>query len=270
MCEGVSVTAALCEDMSAFCEWDENRCWSSVGGEPCPEDDAAVADFAAAKAKASLDAVVVGVTDPDALTAARLLGAAAIGGASSVTRVRMVVSANTEREACDEKFVEMGLEKETQAACVASVAGNGRRLAATNFDVTMFINPLAVSADAIDSAMRRLERAGVAATREDVDPTTELATVPGVNAAALQTFAVDAALAAETNGGGDAGEASGDGNEAGSGSSTTHPRPPPPPMPPAPPRQLVLDDDSGATGRLAMAISAVAMTAVAAAGVLAA
>ena len=258
VCEGVSVTAALCEDMSAFCEWDDNRCWSSVGGEPCPEDDAAVADFAAAKAKASLDAVVAGVTDPDALTTARLLGAAAIGGASSVTRVRMVVSANTKREACDEKFVEMGLEKETQVACVASVAGNGRRLAATNFNVTMFINPLAVSADAIESAMSRLERAGVAATREDVDPTTELATVPGVNAAALQTFAVDAALAAETNENGDAGEASGDGDEAGSGSSAARPRPPPPPMPPAPPRQLVLDDDSGARGRLAMAMSAVA------------
>ena len=265
MCEGVSVTAALCEDMSAFCEWDENRCWSSVGGEPCPEDDAAVADFAAAKAKASLDAVVAGVTDPDALTAARLLGAAAIGGASSVPRVRMVVSANTEREACDEKFVEMGLEKETQAACVASVAGNGRRLAATNFDVTMFINPLAVSADAIDSAMSRLERAGVAATREDVDPTAELATVPGVNAAALQTFAADAALAAETNGGGDAGEASGDGDEANSGSSAARTRPPPPPMPPAPPRQLVLDDDSGARVETsnAIAIAAVAAAALA-------
>ena len=38
-CEGVDINEDMCRSMP-YCEWDDGLCWSAVGPNPCPDDDA--------------------------------------------------------------------------------------------------------------------------------------------------------------------------------------------------------------------------------------
>ena len=43
-CEGNEIDEHACAAIGPFCEWDENKCWSAVGPDPCPTDFGDVAD----------------------------------------------------------------------------------------------------------------------------------------------------------------------------------------------------------------------------------
>ena len=143
---------------------------------------------------------------------AKLLADAAISGAP-VRKMTATLTATTPDDACATWFSTAGLSPDS-GACVASVApptANTRRrlllslrgsrhlrrnLAQTTsaaYDVDVFFDSTTIDVAKLDDAVASLTQSGVAVEYvQEVDPVQELKTIPGVDASAVEDFAVDA------------------------------------------------------------------------------
>ena len=142
---------------------------------------------------------------------AKLLADAAISGAP-VRKMTATLTATTPDDACATWFSTAGLSPDS-GACVASVAppaantrrrlllslrgSRGRRnLAQTTsaaYDVDVFFDSTTIDVAKLDDAVASLTQSGVAVEYvQEVDPVQELKTIPGVDASAVEDFAVDA------------------------------------------------------------------------------
>ena len=142
---------------------------------------------------------------------AKLLADAAISGAP-VRKMTATLTAATPNDACATWFSTAGLSPDS-GACVASVkqpaantrrrlllfsrkSSRGRRLAQTTsaaYDVDVFFDSTTINVAKLDEAVAALTQSGVAVEYvEKVDPVQELKTIPGVDASAVEDFAVDA------------------------------------------------------------------------------
>ena len=96
-----------------------------------------------------------------------------------------------------------------------------RRLAQSTYDVTVFVSPVVVDDATFNAAVASLEAVDIVVTKTEVNPTTELRNIPGVNSALLASFEEDAEEAAEAT--------------TALNAHLATVTPPPPPSPPSPP-----------------------------------
>ena len=91
-------------------------------------------------------------------------------------------------------------------ACDAAVSTSKRRrlLAITAYDVTVFVSPATVDETELAAALESLAAEGITATPTETDPIEELGAIPGIDDSRLESFAADAAVAAEAEGSSDA------------------------------------------------------------------
>lgn len=172
----------------------------------------AAADEKKAKATATRDTVLQSIPDEKLKEKAKLLADAAISGAP-VRKMTATLTATTPDDACATWFSTAGLSPDS-GACVASVAPptantrrrlllslrgslRGRRnLAQTTsaaYDVDVFFDSTTIDVAKLDDAVASLTQSGVAVEYvQEVDPVQELKTIPGVDASAVEDFAVDA------------------------------------------------------------------------------
>jgi len=160
--------------------------------------------------------VLQSIPDEKLKEKAKLLADAAISGAP-VRKMTASLTAATSDDACATWFSTAGLSPDS-GACVASVkqpaantrrrlllfsrkSSRGRRLAQTTsaaYDVDVFFDSTTIDVAKLDEAVAALTQSGVAVEYvEKVDPVQELKTIPGVDASAVEDFAVDAKEAAE-------------------------------------------------------------------------
>ena len=176
------------------------------------EEKKAAADEKKAKATATRDTVLQSIPDEKLKEKAKLLADAAISGAP-VRKMTATLTATTPDDACATWFSTAGLSPDS-GACVASVAPptantrrrlllslrgslRGRRnLAQTTsaaYDVDVFFDSTTIDVAKLDDAVASLTQSGVAVEYvQEVDPVQELKTIPGVDASAVEDFAVDA------------------------------------------------------------------------------
>ena len=175
------------------------------------EEKKAAADEKKAKATATRDTVLQSIPDEKLKEKAKLLADAAISGAP-VRKMTATLTAATPDDACATWFSTAGLSPDS-GACVASVkqpaanarrrlllfsrkSSRGRRLAQTTsaaYDVDVFFDSTTIDVAKLDEAVAALTQSGVAVEYvEKVDPVQELKTIPGVDASAVEDFAVDA------------------------------------------------------------------------------
>ena len=118
-----------------------------------------------------------------------------------------------------------------------STSRRWRLVADTAYDVTVFMSPATVDETTLAAALESLAAEGVTATPTEIDPIEELGAISGIDASSLESFAVDAAVAAEAT-------------AAASEAETTWippPTTPPPPEPSiSPPPPVLIEDDSSA------------------------
>jgi hypothetical protein len=128
---------------------------------------------------------------------AKLFAETAIAGLK-VKKIAMALTAENADVACDQAFSEMKLDA-SLGACDAAVSTSKRRrlLAITAYDVTVFVSPATVDETELAAALERLAAEGVTATSTETDPIEELGAIPGIDDSSLESFAVDAAVAAE-------------------------------------------------------------------------
>jgi len=188
-------------------------------------------------AEVSRDALLADISDESTRAKAKLLADAAIAGVK-VRKVAMALTAETGDVACAQAFLKMQLDA-SLGACDASVSTSRRRrlVADTAYDVTVFMSPATVDETTLAAALESLAAEGVTATSTENDPIEELRAIPGIDATGLDSFAMDAAVAAEAT-------------AAASEAETTWvppPTMPPPPEPPvSPPPPVLVEDDSSA------------------------
>ena len=253
VCEAPNLTQLEC-GLHRYCEWDSNRCWSSVGSQPCPctaaadcpegecvdtqcvpapesESEPASGSASDERVAASIDALVDTISDPDDKRKAKLLAVAVAAGAT-VPRLKMTRNAASEDAACEDAFAKMQVSPDVGICEVLRT--HVRRLLAgnLNYDLSVLLDPTEVDETELQVALSNLQTAGVSATNDRVEPAVELAEIPGMDADALASFeaAVEEAAAEEEE------------EESAAEAS-------PPPPPPQPPRVLVADDESGAERR---------------------
>jgi hypothetical protein len=188
-------------------------------------------------AEVSRDALLADISDESTRAKAKLLADAAIAGVK-VKKVAMALTAETGDEACAQAFLKMRLDA-SLGVCDASVSTSRRRrlVADIAYDVTVFMSPATVDETTLAAALESLAAEGVTATSTETDPIEELRAIPGIDATGLDSFAVDAAVAAEAT-------------AAASEAETTWvppPTMPPPPEPPvSPPPPVLVEDNSSA------------------------
>ena len=204
---------------------------SSVGGM------VANAEAKTEVAEVSRDALLADISDESTRAKAKLLADAAIAGVK-VKKVAMALTAETGDVACAQAFLKMRLDA-SLGVCDASVSTSRRRrlVADIAYDVTVFMSPATVDETTLAAALESLAAEGVTATSTETDPIEELRAIPGIDATGLDSFAVDAAVAAEAT-------------AAASEAETTWvppPTMPPPPEPPvSPPPPVLVEDNSSA------------------------
>ena len=186
----------------------------------------AAAEAKTASAKASRDSLLEDVVDEKAKMKATLLADAAIAGVK-VMRVAMALITQSDDAACDQAFSKMRLDASDGACDVSnpSSADEKRRrrlFADAARDVTVLVNPVSVNASKLTEALENLAAEGIAATTTETDPMEALRAIPGMDATLVESFATDAAAAAE---------ATAAANQA---VMRTPPPSPPPPSPPPP------------------------------------
>ena len=186
-----------------------------------------VADAAAKTAEALVtrDALLAGIGDETTKAKAKLLADAAIAGVN-VTKLSMVLTAETKDAACAQAFSKMQLDAGLGACDVDVAVTRRRRLSApsnTAYDVTVLVSPVTVDAATLATALGNLAAESVTATSTETDPTEELRLIPGIDAASVESFALDAADAAKST------------SAATVAETTWVPPSPPPPSPPSSP-----------------------------------
>ena len=122
---------------------------------------------------------------------------AAIAGLK-VNKIAMALTAENADVACGQAFSKMQLEA-SLGACDAAVSTSKRRrlLAVTAYDVTVFVSPATVDETELAAALESLAAEGITATPTETDPIEELGAIPGIDDSSLESFSVDAAVAAE-------------------------------------------------------------------------
>jgi hypothetical protein len=193
-------------------------------------------------AEVSRDALLADISDGSTRAKAKLLADAAIAGVK-VKKVAMALTVETGDVACAQAFSKMQLDA-SLGACDAAVSTSRRRrlVADIAYDVTVFVTPATVDETTLAASLESLAAAGITATSTETDPIEELRAIPGIDASSLESFAVDAAEAAE---------ATAAASEAETQvllpppppSSPPQPPPSPPPSPPPPPNRLIFGDD---------------------------
>jgi hypothetical protein len=186
----------------------------------------AAAEAKTASAKASRDSLLEDVVDEKAKMKATLLADAAIAGVK-VMRVAMALITQSDDAACDQAFSKMRLDASDGACDVSnpSSADEKRRrrlFADAARDVTVLVNPVSVNASKLTEALENLAAEGIAATTTETDPMEALRAIPGMDATLVESFATDAAAAAEAT------------SAANQAVMRTPPPSPPPPSPPPP------------------------------------
>ncbi len=148
-------------------------------------------------AEVSRDALLADISDESTRAKAKLLADAAIAGVK-VRKVAMALTAETGDVACAQAFLKMQLDA-SLGACDASVSTSRRRrlVADTAYDVTVFMSPATVDETMLAATLESLAAEGLTATSTENDPIEELRAIPGIDASSLESFAVDAAVAAE-------------------------------------------------------------------------
>ena len=203
-----------------------------------------------AKAQASRDEMLDGITDPKARKKAKILADAAIAGVP-VKKLRLPMTASSADEACDDALETMQID-ENLASCEADA--NGRRRLAASYSVSVYVNPEEVSETALQEAIDNLDAAGIAAFTSDEDPVAVLKEVPGVDASALSAFEADADAAVEAEAVVEAEEAESEAEDEEAGAV------PPPPEPPPGPVILVDDEYASARQRKWFTVSALVVS----------
>ena len=214
------------------------------------------AEAKAEVAEVSRDALLADISDESTRAKAKLLADAAIAGVK-VKKVAMALTAETGDVACAQAFSKMQLDV-SLGACDAAVSTSRRRrrlVADIAYDVTVFMSPATVDETTLAVALESLAAAGVTVTSTETDPIEELRAIPGIDATGLESFAVDAAVAAEAT-------------AAARESETTWvpppPMPPPPEPPASPPPPVLVEDDSSAwratVNALVLCVIAVVLT----------
>ena len=187
-------------------------------------------------AKVSRDALLADIGDESTRAKAKLLADAAIAGLK-VKKVAMALTAESGDVACAQAFLKMQLDA-SLGACDAAVSTSRRRrlVADTAYDVTVFVSPATVDEMTLAAALESLATEGITATSSETDPIEELRAIPGIDASGLDSFAVDAAVAAEATA------------AASEAETTLVPPPPmpPPPEPPVSPPPVLAEDESSA------------------------
>ena len=188
-------------------------------------------------AEVSRDALLADISDESTRAKAKLLADAAIAGVK-VKKVAMALTAESGDVACGQAFSKMQLDA-SLGACDAAVSTSRRRrlVADTAYDVTVFVSPATVDEKTLAAALESLAAEGVTATSTETDPVEELGAIPGIDASSLDSFAVDAAVAAE---------ATTAAREAETTWVPPPPMPPPPDPPVSPPPPVLVEDDSSA------------------------
>ena len=144
----------------------------------------------------------------------------------NVTKLSMVLTAETKDAACAQAFSKMQLDAGLGACDVDVAVTRRRRLSApsnTAYDVTVLVSPVTVDAATLATALGNLAAESVTATSTETDPTEELRLIPGIDAASVESFALDAADAAKST------------SAATVAETTWVPPSPPPPSPPSSP-----------------------------------
>ena len=188
-------------------------------------------------AEVSRDALLADISDESTRAKAKLLADTAIAGVK-VKKVAMALTAETGDVACAQAFSKMQLDV-SLGACDAAVSTSRRRrlVADIAYDVTVFMSPATVDETTLAVALESLAAAGVTVTSTETDPIEELRAIPGIDATGLDSFAVDAAVAAE---------ATATAREAETTWVPPPPMPPPPEPPASPPPPVLVEDDSSA------------------------
>ena len=206
------------------------------------EELSAAAEEKTAVAVESRDALLAAITDETFKAKAKLFADAAIAGVN-VKKVKMALPAASEDAACSQAFTKMNLAPGDGLLCDVAVSSR-RRLAQSTYDVTVFVSPVVVDDATFNAAVASLEAVDIVVTMTEVNPTTELRNIPGVNSALLASFEEDAVEAAEATTALNAHLAT-----VTPPPPPSPPSPPPSPPPPSPPprRRGVRADDSAAT-----------------------
>ena len=192
------------------------------------EELSAAAEEKTAVAVESRDALLAAITDETLKAKAKLFADAAIAGVN-VKKVKVALPAASEDAACSQAFTKMKLAPGDGLLCDVAVSSR-RRLAQSTYDVTVFVSPVVVDDATFNAAVASLEAVDIVVTKTEVNPTTELRNIPGVNSALLASFEEDAEEAAEAT----------TALNAHLATVTPHPPPSPPspplsPPPPSPP-----------------------------------
>ena len=155
------------------------------------------AEAKTARAEISRDALLAAIADENVKAIARFLADAAIAGVK-VKKVAMTLTADSEDVACEVAFSKMRLET-SLGACAVDASTSRRRLllTTTSYDVTIIVSPLLLDETTLEEALENLAAEGVAALTIEADPTDELRSIPGIDATLVESFASDAAAAAE-------------------------------------------------------------------------
>ena len=155
-------------------------------------------------ASVSRDALLADISDESTRERAKLLANAAIAGLK-VNKIAMALTAENADVACGQAFSKMQLEA-SLGACDAAVSTSKRRrlLAVTAYDVTVFVSPATMDETELAAALESLAAEGITATSTETDPIEELGAIPGIDDSRLESFAADAAVAAEAEGSSDA------------------------------------------------------------------
>jgi hypothetical protein len=156
------------------------------------------ADVKKAKAQKTRDSMLGSITDMKKKKKARLLADAAING-GNVTKVKANITAANETAACDDLYLNMGINS-TVGACevnVTNVLPDRRHLLAdAAYLVEVLLSSTEVNRSDIDAALTSLSVAGINAESTKEDALVLLSIIPGIAKTILTTLRSDATAAA--------------------------------------------------------------------------
>jgi hypothetical protein len=194
------------------------------------------------KAQMARDVLLAGISDIKTKEKATLLANAAIAGVK-IMKVEFGVSAVSEDAACNLAFITMQLTSGTNVCDVRESSGRLRHLTATNYDISVLIDPAEINDSTLSEALTKLAAAGVSATTSEVDPIVELKLIPGIDVSRVVSFEVDATAAVA------AAAQAAQAQQLQAMETVSLPPPMPLTKPEPPTRSNVFNDESGAAAR---------------------
>jgi len=113
------------------------------------------------------------------------MAAAALERKAKLMKVKTAVEAADEDAACASLCKSMDLADCTMMYCEAAPASSTRRLLASSWDTTATLNTAEVDTSAVEQS---LSTSGLSYTADETEPATELASIPGVDASAVDSL----------------------------------------------------------------------------------